>query len=327
MQPSLTIVAVTGHDRYTQGSVYAIARSYQQLRTRITDLHCLLVSPTRPEYLPDYIEHYAVQPFSYLEYNLFVLYALADVIHTDYCLTVQNDGWVLNADVWRDEFFAYDFIGAPMTLQLMSVRHHQICKIIPPHLLDQCQLDTDEKVYRPQNGGFSLRSKKLLTAPRTFNIRTEILPPKPLAGQPAKMEWRDNVHHEDVVLSVQCREFLEARGLRFAPDDLAAEFSAEDPYCNQRWGKNNRLVFGTHTCGYFVLTGEKQVSLSRAMPLTDVEIIRLPIAQALIQQGFEIVVPQQYCKQVNTGWHMAKVAQTPSTEPITYDHVMQWVKK
>ena len=113
MTHSLTIAAVTGHDGYTHGSLQSIIRSYEQLRPYINDLRCLLVSPTRPDSLPEYIQHIATQPFSYLEYNLFMVYSLGQLIKTDFCLVVQDDGFVLDGKYWRDEFFEYDYIGAP----------------------------------------------------------------------------------------------------------------------------------------------------------------------------------------------------------------------
>lgn len=54
---------------------------------------------------------------------------------TSHVLVVQWDGWVLNGNLWKDEFLAYDYIGAPW----------------PWHLHD-----------RVGNGGFSLRSTRLM---------------------------------------------------------------------------------------------------------------------------------------------------------------------
>lgn len=66
-------------------------------------------------------------------YSHFMMYKLNDFVDTDYCLIIQWDGFVWSADGWRDEFYNYDYIGAPWYW---------------------------DKVVG--NGGFSFRSKKLL---------------------------------------------------------------------------------------------------------------------------------------------------------------------
>lgn len=70
-------------------------------------------------------------------YSYFCLKELPKYIDTEFCLVVQHDGFVINPDVWSDEFFEYDYIGAPWL---------------------------DNYVNRVGNGGFSLRSKKFLEA-------------------------------------------------------------------------------------------------------------------------------------------------------------------
>ena len=46
------------------------------------------------------------------DYNNFILKELYKYIDTDFCLIVQWDSWILNADCWDDEFFKYDIVGA-----------------------------------------------------------------------------------------------------------------------------------------------------------------------------------------------------------------------
>jgi len=70
---------------------------------------------------------------SYTEYNRFIVEKLNAHIDTDYCLIVQDDGYIVNPDLWKKEFLEYDYIGAPWPW-------HGVCG----------------------NGGFSLRSKKFL---------------------------------------------------------------------------------------------------------------------------------------------------------------------
>ena len=60
-------------------------------------------------------------------------------INTKFCLVTQWDGWVINSQKWNSEFLNYDYIGA----------------IWPDYSSNQIG-----------NGGFSLRSKKLLRSTR-----------------------------------------------------------------------------------------------------------------------------------------------------------------
>lgn len=86
----ITVVGITGADSYTEGTMYAIIRSCAEL----PGSRGLLISPSCPQGLPENIRHQPCRKFGYLEYNLFVLYQLMYYIDTDYCLIVQNDGWV-----------------------------------------------------------------------------------------------------------------------------------------------------------------------------------------------------------------------------------------
>lgn len=70
------------------------------------------------------------------EYSQWIVKELYKHFHTDFCLIVQHDSWILDPSVWTDEFYDYDMIGAPW-------------------------LESDG--MNVGNGGFSLKSKKLQT--------------------------------------------------------------------------------------------------------------------------------------------------------------------
>lgn len=112
------------------------------------------------------------------DYSRFVIKQLADYITTDFVLLVQWDGYVIDANAWQDRFLDYDYIGA---------------------------LWSDGQVG---NGGFSLRSKRLL-----------------LAGQDACLV---DCEPEDQALAIRYRELLEVSyGVCFAPPKVAAAFAYE----------------------------------------------------------------------------------------------------
>lgn len=296
MQPSLTIVSVTGDDSYVEGSLYAIMISYHALQERVADLRCLLVSPSRPKNLPDYIQHVAVKPFSYLEYNLFMLYLLADLIDTDFVLTVQNDGFIINAKNWSDDFFQYDYIGAPVHCVVTTHSNHIETK--PLQSIPLKPLDNHQWI--PQNGGFSWRSRRILQAPRYYNLFLEIPAPHPLnqADHIKKIQWRTvALHHEDVFLSVQYRSLLEKQGIRFAPIDVAYRFSNEGALFFPAGIKPDE-IFGLHYCSMFVLTGMNELTLHRAISNTSIqEIVQYPMNQQLIKLGFNLIFPNHLIAQ------------------------------
>jgi len=114
-------------------------------------------------------------------YSRFVMKELDRHIDTDFALLVQYDGYILNARCWSDEFLEYDYIGARWPA---------------------------EDWITVGNGGFSLRSKRLLRALQDPEI------------EPA--------HPEDIAICRTHRERLEDRhGIRFAPEEVAARFSFE----------------------------------------------------------------------------------------------------
>jgi hypothetical protein len=68
------------------------------------------------------------------DYSRFMLGALPGLIHTEYVLVIQADGYVLNPDAWDADFMNYDYVGAPWPYPERDVG----------------------------NGGFSLRSSKFI---------------------------------------------------------------------------------------------------------------------------------------------------------------------
>ena len=115
------------------------------------------------------------------DYSKFIIRDLQDLITTDYVLICQWDGFVINPECLTEEFFQYDYIGAPWPDQK------------PP--------------FDVGNGGFSLRSRRLLKA----------------LDQIAFSEY----HPEDEHICRTHRLALEELGVRFAPTDVARRFSYE----------------------------------------------------------------------------------------------------
>jgi hypothetical protein len=247
----LTVVSVTGVAGPLGGE--AAAPSLIHCAAQLPGCRALMISPERPASLPAHIEHRKVKPFGYIVYSAFMLYALEYFIETDFVLVTQPDGWVLDGANWRDEFFDFDYIGAPSVTGLV---------IEPDGRQDlynfyrwQAHLGRSGVTVRPVlNGGFSLRSRRFLSAPRRLGLSIEIPPPNLVYFGEAdlavfELDWPFGQNAEDVQLCVLMREALTADGLRFAPLALALDFSVE--YIGEviHEGRDFSTTFGVH-CKY-----------------------------------------------------------------------------
>ncbi|ARU16706.1 DUF5672 family protein [Croceicoccus marinus] len=114
-------------------------------------------------------------------YSSFILKGLADHVVSSHCLVVQWDGHVIDAGRWSAEFLDYDYVGASW-----------------PQFGDGHDVG---------NGGFSLRSRRLLEACRSPDFAAH--------------------HPEDLAIGRTNRPLLEAKGMRFAPREVADRFAAE----------------------------------------------------------------------------------------------------
>ncbi len=97
------------------------------------------------------IKHHKIPSLNWSEYSDFMLRNLYDYVKTDYCLTIQWDGFIINPHLWNNKFLEYDYIGAKW-----AYSHLKGCKWLFPEIKQR------EGLNLVGNGGFSLRSKKLL---------------------------------------------------------------------------------------------------------------------------------------------------------------------
>jgi glycosyltransferase involved in cell wall biosynthesis len=113
-------------------------------------------------------------------YSRFCIKDMVKHIETSHLLIIHPDGYILNWKTWDNTWLQYDYIGATWWYK------------------DGLNVG---------NGGFSLRSRKLL----------EII---------SEMEL-DNYHPEDDIICRQLRPMLEKQGIRFAPEEVANRFAIE----------------------------------------------------------------------------------------------------
>ena len=236
----ITLVSVTGLPD-ARGATLALRHSQAQM----PGARALLCSPKAPDDLAPGIEHLPIAPLNYHEYSWFMMFALWRVVQTEFALVVQEDGWVVNAANWSDEFLGCDYIGAPIHLAKIDA---------PQATYWRNRFEWADELGKPghvvtpiQNGGFSLRSRRFMRALVDHpHIRVEIPPPDAVGGEPLRMHWDHNALLEDVQLSGVLRPALEAVGMRFAPLELARAFAIEHAGPQLHHGYNAMLLFGHH---------------------------------------------------------------------------------
>ena len=187
----VTLCAVTSVA--LEATVAALRHSQRQIQFD----RALLLSDVCPSELKGTgIEWRQIEPLrSRSEYSRFMLHKLAGHIETPHVLIVQWDGFVRDGRRWQDAFLEYDYIGAAW-----------------PQFSNGAMVG---------NGGFSLRSKRLLDATRTL----------PAGSEP-----------EDLAICRIHRRTLEVMyDLRFAGLEVARHFSYE------REGSTGS-EFGFHGC-------------------------------------------------------------------------------
>jgi hypothetical protein len=153
------------------------------------------------------------------EYSHYILYELHKHVDTEYVLITQDHAFVINPESWTDEFFEYDYIGAPWP-------YSETAFITPfgEHI-------------RCGNGGFSLRSKKLLELPSKVDI------PFNVAEQSEFYKMFGSVNtNEDGNICVHNRHIFIENGCKFPSVEIASKFSYETPV-----SENQGIVpFGFH---------------------------------------------------------------------------------
>lgn len=187
----VTLVAVSSVHMYE--TVRALLYSMKDIEFG----EVLLLSHQKPFYLPETIHFKKIDRLCNVDdYSHFCVYRLGDYINTEYALIVHHDGFVVNPQSWREDFFDYDYIGSPWPLP------------------------KDEKRYRDEQGnivrvgnGVSLRSKRLMLFPGQAGLKWE------------KTDSGD--YNEDCFICCKNKLLLESEGFRFAPLEIAIYFGRE----------------------------------------------------------------------------------------------------
>tara|TARA_B100000029_G_scaffold506151_1_gene588321 strand:- start:138 stop:839 length:702 start_codon:yes stop_codon:yes gene_type:complete len=171
-----------------------------------------LLTSAQPKIKYPDIEYIPIKPMNLEEFNKTMIEDLHKYFQTTHCLFVQADSFVVNYKLWKDEFLKYDYIGAPWSDKLVINQN----------------LVLNVKKNPVGNGGFSLRSHKLLLTTSKIDYDSLKFPLK----------------SEDVVVCHYLYDKMIEEGVNFAPPKLAAKFSIEN--VDNLYGQNLDSVFGFH---------------------------------------------------------------------------------
>jgi ADP-heptose:LPS heptosyltransferase len=223
------IVVVIADTKNYGDCVYAINRTLKQIKPKqvvwFTDIN-ISVGQTLIYRIPsikdaDHYSRFIINEMPYLMDKAGISFS--------HVLVIQHDGFVLHGQAWNHKFLEYDYVGAPW-------------------------LYVDGR--NVGNGGFSLRSKKLLDLTKTLTL----------------------LGPEDECLGRLWRGSLEFSGCRFAPEPIAHSFAFE-------LNKPMQPTFGFHGC--FHRPSSKTVLVKRMGAMGDVIQVE-PIIRHFFEQGYTV---------------------------------------
>lgn len=122
---------------------------------------------------------------------------LTEYVDTDFVLSIHVDGFVLNPHLWTDEFFKYDYLGAPW---------EDIHKSY-----DRITEEARKDFNYVGNGGFTLRSKKFIDLSAAIPETCTMM--------------------EDAFLCNNYKKYFVSNGVKFGTVEVAKKFS-QDPLLN-----------------------------------------------------------------------------------------------
>lgn len=206
--PNVTLISATSVD--IQDALLAFAISMHDIDFGAVKF----LTPIEPPGLDPRIQWISIPDINFLGYSKLIFNELHRFVDTSYCLVIQGDGFVLNASSWTPEFLEFDYLGAPWSRYIR---------------VGDSFLDTEN--CRVGNGGFSLRSKKLLEVTAQIPFDDLSFPSK----------------SEDLIIGYYLREEMIKAGIKFPSPELAAKFSIESP--DAAFGQTPNTTFGFHGKG------------------------------------------------------------------------------
>ena len=179
-------------DTYPQNALARLAIEKTVQTGLVRRVHTFSTAPIYPGE-----EFHPINPIrSTADYSHYLLHIVPYFSNADATLVIQWDGMPHAKEHWDPDFLNYDYIGAPWG-------------------------NCDESVA-VGNGGFSLRSRKLMEALTALKLQCDLALP--------------DADAEDVVICKHHRQDILDKGCVFAPFALAQKFSTENSDLNDTFG-------------------------------------------------------------------------------------------
>lgn len=205
--PEITLVAVSSVD--LDNTQLALKKSCRDIQFGAVKF----LSSAQPFQIDPDIDYVRVPPMDLRGYSKFILGDLIRFIDTPFCLVVQADGFVLNPHSFSREFLDYDYVGAPWPAKLSLQPGNTIVEM---------------NKNRVGNGGFSLRSAKLLETTAQIDFDALAFP----------------TASEDMIVCHYLYDEMIGQGIRFPSPEIAARFSIESQ--GSFFGQDLESAFGFH---------------------------------------------------------------------------------
>ena len=210
---NVTMVAMTSVN------IRATIKAMQYSMRGIQFAEVVLITDKKPLFLPKTITYKHIDKIDNIDkFNYSMVYDLYNYIDTDYALIIHYDGFVVNPEMWSEDFLKYDYIGSPWPL---------------PNPEDHVTFrDINGNICRVGNS-VSIRSKRLMELPSKI-----------------KREWKPfhGWYNEDGFICCNNKHIFEQYGMRYAPLEVAIRFGQEamlpegegiTPFVFHKWAGDN----------------------------------------------------------------------------------------
>jgi len=217
----ITLIGIDG-----TGNDFNILKSLKYSKQIFPNAKIKFLTSGEHKQIDETIEHIKIKNLNYHDFSKFCLTEWHEHIDTKFSINCHNDGFAVNIHAWTDEFLNYDYIGAPWP-------RHNLEQSSQRWELVKTAYNNSNKLYCIGNGGFSLRTKKLMQAVSKLYVDEYY-------GIP-----------EDLVICVILRKQLEEQGFKFPNSiEFAGKFSCEAQFVDEYiLSSDNSLGFhcgGTH---------------------------------------------------------------------------------
>lgn len=187
------------------------------------------------------------------DYSDLMLTRIGQYVEGSHVLVIQWDSFVIHPELWTDDFFRYDYIGPVWP-------HHPETPV--------------------GNGGFSLRSKRLL-------------------GVIQQGGFMKN-HPEDYCICANNKSFLEQNGINIAPVNIAEQFAVERTSWHEAFGFHGFFNFARVLNDFEIRDFIKMLPENYLGGLDTYDLINLLLEQGRVQLAKEV------SEKVRFKWKMRK---------------------